>query len=334
MPSVWATRHRTSPPLDSGLPDPSIHKRPRMERVPFYDRIVNTEQASALLLVAMYQRLKGVAGTEVDVNELPGWTDLEEDRLLTLTAHLERAGMVASGPKASGTSWCLSISGVVRAENLLEQRDRPVIRYDTALNGLITAATDKFPKHRLKIQDFLFSEHAQILDDLLTLNEIFSAIEYLENEQLVTVERDASRPTEITLTPLGRKCGWNSKVDVQGFLAGQQPGGIQNFWSVAVHGGANQIGPGNVQNNSFGLNAGDVMELVREVKGLVPSMDVPEPVLERITEDVEALERETQREKPQPRRMHRILEALLENMAMNAGTAAAAASTAIIRMLA
>ncbi|WP_147981026.1 hypothetical protein [Streptomyces sp. MS191] len=288
---------------------------------------MNTERASALLLVAMYQRLNGVAGTEVEVNELPGWEDLGDERLLTLTAHLEQAGMAASGPKASGMSWCLSPAGVVRAENLLEQRNRPVIRYDTALNGLITAATDKFPKHRLEVQNFLSSEHAQILDDVLTLDEIFSAIEYLENEQLVRVERDASRPTAITLTPLGRKCGWNSNVDVQGFLAGQQPVGIQTSWSVEVYGGANQIGPGNVQNNNFGLNAEQVMKLVREVKGLVPSMDVPEPVRERITEDVEALEREAEREEPQSARMRRLIEGLRESLDPSKATTVGAATT-------
>ena len=323
--------------MESGPPEPPIHGHSWEERLPFYDRIVNTERASALLLVAMYQRLNGVAGTEVEVNKLPGWEDLGDERLLTLTAHLERAGMAVSGLAASGMSWCLSPAGVLRAENLLEQRNRPVIRYDTALNGLITAATDKFPKHRLKVQDFLSSEHAQILDDVLTLDEIFSAIDYLETEQLVTVERDASRPTAITLTPRGRKCGWTTKVDVQGFLAGQHPVGIHNSWSVEVYGGANQIGPGNVQTNNFGLNAEQVMKLVREVKGLVPSMDVPEPVRERITEDVEALEREAEREEPQPARMRRLLEALRENLdpakTTSFGAAAAAAQSVMSLMM-
>ncbi|WP_327166851.1 hypothetical protein [Streptomyces zaomyceticus] len=279
---------------------------------------MDTEQQSALLLLAIYQQSQGSTQEHVEVDELPEWGDLDDDRLLTLIQHLKHVGMVADPYVLPvGTLVQLTPHGVVKTEQLLRDRDRPIIRYDTALNGLVTAATDKFPRHRLEVQAFLVSRHARILDTVLTLDEIFSAIEFLEDEKLVTVERGGGRPVAVTLTSQGRLCGWTDNADVRGFLAGQQPSGIHQNWSVTVNGGAPQIGPGNVQNNTFGYDLAQVMQLVREVHDLVPSMNLPEPVREQIDEDVEALEREAKREKPQPTRIRRLLEALQEALAQS-----------------
>ncbi|MFB7467114.1 hypothetical protein ACFCZ1_27065 [Streptomyces sp. NPDC056224] len=275
---------------------------------------MDTEQDSALLLLAMYQQAKGSTQEYIEVDQLPESGTLGDDRLLTLISHLQHADMVESLEVASGLACQLTPRGAVKAEQLLRDRDRPIVRYDMALNGLIAAATDKFPKHTLELQEFLFSRHARVLDTVLTIDEIFSAIEFLEAEKLVTVERDGGRPTAITLTPQGRRCGWTDNVDVQGFLAGQQPSGIQQNWQVTVNGGAPQMGQGNVQHNTFGYDLAQVMQLVRDLNGLVPSMNVPEPVRELIAEDVEALEREAGRENPQPARIRRLLEGIQETL--------------------
>lgn len=272
----------------------------------------------------MYQRVEGSTQEYIEVDELPAWRELGDGRLLTLIQHLQHANMVETLKVASGMTCQLTPRGVGRAEQLLRDRDRPVIRYDRALNGLIAAATDKFPKHRLEVQEFLFSSNARILDTVLTIDEIFSAIEFLEDEKLVTVEGDRGHPVAIMLTPQGRMCGWTDKVDVRGFLAGQKSSGIQQNWQVTVHGGAPQMGQGNVQNNTFGYDLAQVMQLVRELNGLVPSMNVPEPVREQIAEDVEALEREAGREEPQVNRIRRLLEGLQENLATNGLQMAAA----------
>ncbi|MGW6874599.1 hypothetical protein ACWGHA_19925 [Streptomyces xanthophaeus] len=287
---------------------------------------MDTEQESALLLLAIYQQSQGSTQEHVEVDELPEWEDLGDDRLLTLIRHLEHVGMVNNPyPLAvEGMIVQLTPHGVVRTEQLLRDRDRPIIRYDTALNGLVTAATDKFPKHRLELPEFLVSRNARILDTVLTLDEIFSAVEFLENEKLVTVEWDGVRPIAVTLTPQGRLCGWTDNVDVRGFLAGQQPSGIHQNWSVTVNGGAPQMGQGNTQNNTFGYDLTQVVQLVRELNGLVPSMNVPEVVREQIAEDVEALGREAGREEPQPARIRRLLEGIQEGM--TAGVAAGSGS--------
>ncbi len=292
---------------------------------------------ATLLLLAMYKQANSSTTAYIEADELGEWADRGDDRLLTLISHLERANLIVRGPAASGL-WCqLTAVGVVKAEQVLRDRSRPAARYDAALNGLIAAATDKFPTHRLEVQAFLFTRHARILDQVLELDEIFSAIEFLEEEKLVTVERDGSRPTAITLTSQGRRCGWNDTVNVQGFLAGQQPSGIGQSWYVTVNGGAPQMGQGNVQHNTFGLDVTQVMQIVRELNGLIPTLKLPEQVRERIAEDVEALEREAERDEPQPNRINRLLEAVREGMLTQSGTAtataAATAAAAVARLI-
>ncbi|MFF1779876.1 hypothetical protein [Streptomyces virginiae] len=302
---------------------------------------MDTEQESALLLLAIYQQAKGSTQERVEVDELPEWGDLGDDRLLTLSRHLEHVGMLETHKLlvglASGMTVRLTPHGVVKTEQLLRDRDRPIVRYDTALNGLVTAATDKFPKHRLELPEFLVSRLARILDSVLTLDEIFSAVEFLEDENLVTVERDGRRPIAITLTPRGRLCGWTDNVDVRGFLAGQQPSGIHQNWSVTVNGGSPQIGQGNVQHNTFGYDPSQVLQLVRELSDLVPSMNVSEVIREQITEDVEALGREAGREEPRPARIRRLLEGIQEDMragvAASSGTVASMAISYLLRTM-
>ncbi|MFJ3205083.1 hypothetical protein [Streptomyces sp. NPDC086989] len=276
---------------------------------------MDTERDSALLLLAMYQQANGSTQEYIEVDQVPGWGELGDDRLITLTGHLRDAHMVEMLEVPSGMTCRITSQGVIKAEQLLRDRDRPVIRYDMALNGLIAATTDEFPKHRLEVQQFLLSGNARVLDTVLTIDEISRAIEFLEEEKLVTVERDDGGPIAITLTPRGRRCGWTEKVDVQGFLAGQQPSRIQQNWHVTINGGAPQMGQGNVQHNTFGYDPAQVSQLVRELNGLIPSMDVPEPVREQISEDVEALEREAAREDPQPARIRRLLERVQESLA-------------------
>ncbi|MEU6985049.1 hypothetical protein ABZ946_16740 [Streptomyces sp. NPDC046324] len=277
---------------------------------------MDTERASALLLVAMYQNNEANPVEYAVIDRLPGWGELGLPRLRVVIGHLQQAGLVQPISAASMMAWRLTPVGVVRAEKLLHDRDRPIVRYDTAVNGLVTAAVDEFPEHRLELADFARSRHAEVLDTVLTLDEISSAVTFLETEKLITVERTDGRPTAVTLTSRGRECGWADKTDVRNYLTGRQPSGIHQNWNIAVHGGAPQIGHGNVQHH-HGPDLDQVMRFARELHDLVSkgSMPVAETLRDQIVEDAEALEREVGLEMPQPSRVRRLLESLQENLA-------------------
>ncbi|MER5967708.1 hypothetical protein [Streptomyces sp. NPDC002057] len=276
---------------------------------------METERASALLLVTMYQANEANPVDYTAIDLLPGWGELGVHRLRVVAGHLQQAGLVQPLGAAYQMIWRVTPAGAVHAEKLLHDRDRPIVRYDAAVNGLVTAAIDVFPGHRLELETFGESAHAQVLDTALSPDEIAAAVAFLEEEKLITVERVDGHPAAITLTPRGRECGWVDKTDVRGYLTGRRPGGIQQNWNISVHGGAPQIGQGNVQHN-HGPDLGQVMRFAGELHGLVSggSLTVPETVRDRIVEDAEALEREAGREDPRPGRVRRLLEDLRESL--------------------
>ncbi|MEV6247713.1 hypothetical protein AB0M38_16140 [Streptomyces sp. NPDC051742] len=277
---------------------------------------METERASALLLVAMYKRNPSDPMEHLAVEELPGWGELGVPRLRMVTAHLRQAGLIRPLGGSHQGVWQITPAGVVHAERLLRDRDRPIVRYDMAVNGLVTAGADAFPEHRLELADFLLSGHVQVLDTVLTREEVTRAVVFLEEEGLVTVERLDGEPTAITLTPQGRLCGWTDRTDVRGYLAGRQPSGIQQNWNVTVHGGAPQIGQGNVQHN----DAQDplrVAEFARELRGMASTgaISAPADVRREIAEDARELERAARQGSPvTASRVRDLLERLRRNL--------------------
>ncbi|MEU3174995.1 hypothetical protein [Streptomyces sp. NPDC007000] len=274
---------------------------------------MDAEHESALLLLDVYRQARGSTMAFPEVSDFEEWKDIDDERLYTLVGLLEHAGLVSKTVTLGGSISCrLTPAGVAKAEQLQRDRDTPRVRYDIALNGLVEAAADMFPTHRLELQGFLGSPHARILDTVLTLDEIFSAVSYLEDEKLVTVERTGSQPTAITLTPQGKRCGWNDKIDVRGFLDGKQQPGIGQ--QINIHGGQNQFGNHNTQTNNINPSLAEVANFAQQVLEAAVTMDVPENVREQLTDDAEALQREATRQEPQPGRIRRAFEAVLETL--------------------
>ncbi|MFC8294135.1 hypothetical protein ACFUJ0_19685 [Streptomyces sp. NPDC057242] len=279
---------------------------------------MDTERDAALLLVAMHQDNEADPAGFVAVDRLPGWAEKGLRRLRVLTGHLREAGLAESLGITGGMVWRTTPTGVARAERLLRDRDRPIVRYDAAVNGLVTAAVDEFPHHRLELREFALSPHARVLDTVLSPAEIATAVDFLEKEGLVTVERADATPTAIALTSRGRECGWTDTTDVRAYVMGRRPGGLHQNWNVTVHGGAPQIGHDNVQHrHPHGPDPGPVLRFAGTLREKVAggSVTVPEDARHRVARDVDALEREAGRAEPRPDRVRELLVGLREALA-------------------
>ncbi|MFD7980857.1 hypothetical protein [Streptomyces sp. NPDC059071] len=266
---------------------------------------MDTEQEAARLLVEVYETTEGAILQSVRVQ------GESFDRLLRLIGHLQNAQLV-NVTGIDGVTVALTAAGVVRAEQLMSDRDRPVKRYNRALNGLIMAAADSFPQHRLDLKDFLSSRHAQILNSILTQDEVLNAAKFLEEEDLVTVVRDGEEPVAVVLTSRGRRCGWNDQVDVMGFLDGKKQSGVQQHIAVTIHGNGTQVGQGNTQNNNFGYDPHQLAAFARAILAGAESMNVAEAAREQITKHARELEREAETAEPQKARIRDSLKGLKE----------------------
>ncbi|XIE80167.1 hypothetical protein AB6O49_23690 [Streptomyces sp. SBR177] len=281
---------------------------------------MDTEQDAALLLVELYEKAKGSVLQRVTMHT----EGREPGRLETLAMRLHDVGLIDL--VGAGMSCRLTTNGVVRAEQLILGRGRPVVRYNQALNGLVMEAADRFPKHRLELTEFMESRHARVLDSALTQDEVRNAARFLEEESLVTVERDGEELIAVVLTQQGRRCGWNDEVNVMSFLDGQEQSGIQQKMTVTVNGNGTQVGQGNTQNNTFGYDPHQLATFAREILADVKIMDIPEAVRNQVTEHAQALQREAEEAAPERTRIRRSLEGLREAVALSGSGAGALAA--------
>ncbi|MFF5917289.1 hypothetical protein ACFY8C_02920 [Streptomyces flavochromogenes] len=270
---------------------------------------MDTEQEAALLLIEVYRRAEGSPLLRVRVER----EDTRPHRLAALTMHLEGAGLVDIVGVGGAPLIRMTPAGVVQAERLILDRDRPVFRYNRALNGLVMAAADQFPRHRLELKEFLGARHAQILDSVLTHSELRSAVQFLEEECLVTVERSGDEPVAIVLTSQGRRCGWNDQVDVMGFLDGKKQTGVRQHMTVNVNGNGTQVGQGNTQNNTFGYDPHQLAAFARGILADADTMSVSAAEREQITEHARSLEREAETGEPERGRIRQALLGLQEH---------------------
>ncbi|MFF1779870.1 hypothetical protein [Streptomyces virginiae] len=290
------------------------------------------ETDAAIFLIQLYQEGLDQPRTCRSVADLPGLSGHSAQHRQDILEHLCTAGMLSltaltfhkePGQVTWGLTqtrvdtthrYAINAAGMIRAQELIADRDRPVRRYDTALNALVAAAADAFPKHRLALDDFQNSLRAKILDTTLTFEEIRRAVEYLEEHSLVTAERLGGVPCAITLTAGGRTCGWTDRVNVQQYLAGRLPAPLTTNWTVTVTGGAPQLGHGNTQNNTFGYDLPQVMQFAEKLIEMVRATDIPEPAKSGILKDAEALAYEAGHDEPQLSRIRRLLERLMTSL--------------------
>ncbi|MEU1213331.1 hypothetical protein ACFYSH_28635 [Streptomyces sp. NPDC005791] len=282
------------------------------------------ETEADLLLLWIREKTAGTdSRISVDPHRSCEWSEVAKGEVFRLVAWLAERGLVNhygqrnAGCNSFTTRCTLTPKGVHEAERLFQLRGNKLHRFDAAANGLIVAAMDEVPDFHVVVQDFAESDRAVFLGQRIDAETIEKATAFLVDSKLATVysRSVAIRPREafdpsyaLALTPLGIQCG-DQHVNVRNFVTSQK-----DARPVAIYGGINQIGDHNTQNNNVGFPPDDLAQFAQQVLAAAVTMDVPEPIRERITEDAEALQREAEREEPQPSRMRRTLEGMRESL--------------------
>ncbi|MGA5637737.1 hypothetical protein ACPCTN_03150 [Streptomyces cinereoruber] len=286
------------------------------------------ETKADLLLIWIRQNVGADCRRSVDPGRSPDWNKVGAGELFTLVAWLAKQGLVVHRGQRdrdpgcrSFTSWCnLTPKGVREAERLLQLRDGKLPRFDAAANGLVAAAMDDVPDYHVTLLEFMASERGLLLGRRLDAPTIEKAAAFMVDRRLATVHarsvgfrpQGALDPSyTLALTPLGVRCGDRQPIDVRSFVSNQDDTRPNTY---NVYGGNNQIGHHNTQNNTIGFPPDQLAQFAEQVLAAAVTMDVPEPVRERLTDDAQALRREAEREEPQPGRLRRMVEGLQESL--------------------
>ncbi|MGW1464359.1 hypothetical protein ACWCPT_08400 [Streptomyces sp. NPDC002308] len=272
------------------------------------------------LLVWLHTEAKGIIGRELDPLGTPRWSDLREEELHTLVRWLERQGYVkVFGEADTRTSSALTVRGIDRAEELIRRSSGPVARTNAAMNGLVAAAMDDFPVCRVGVAAFALSPRAALDDSRLDITEIERAAEYLVKAGLAVRRHIGSAPwgavkdPTFELTVLGMRCGERSPLDVRNFVSEQHAQQVTFTFN-----GPTQVGNHNTRHNTFGHDHGELARFARELLSVANGADITDTARARITDSVEALERELTSTVPEPGRLRQFFEearqAALQNL--------------------
>ncbi|WP_371605029.1 hypothetical protein OG345_42180 (plasmid) [Streptomyces sp. NBC_01220] len=264
---------------------------------------------SARLLLGLNDKAGGDVDALVDLWDIP-WHGLSETEIIALVQVLEQDGLVnCHRASASGTTTRITGPGVIKAKELARRRDSPAHRLDFAADTLIKAAMEAYPGTRVELQMFVGSRGLWFYDYVLELSEVDRAIQYLEGNSLVEVEHGTGTPVAFRLTPLGVQCGSRHPISVRTFVSEQNnPRPLGITFQGPVNG--MQIGDYNSQHNSFGVDPGQLADFAQQVLAAATTMNVSPEVRGLIEDDATALEREAQRESPQPGRIRTAWETL------------------------
>ncbi|MFE6186527.1 hypothetical protein ACFQ6U_19090 [Streptomyces sp. NPDC056465] len=284
------------------------------------------EDEANVLLTWLRRKVGANCLVSIDPHRTSDWEDHRSSALFTLVAWLAERGLVThhgqDGPLGcrSVTARCtLTPRGVREADRLIHLRDSKLHQFDAAANGLISIAMDDIPDYHVTIEEFSTSCGAFFLGHWLDYPVIKKAATYLVNKKLATVPGlSAGAPSPDTidlrhilaLTPLGIRCGNQQPINVRNFVTNQD-----NVHSATyIYGGNNQVGNHNTQNNTIGFSPDQLAQFAQQVLTAAVTMDVPEVVRERITDDAQALRREAEREEPEPGRLRRLFEGLQDSL--------------------
>ncbi|MFD7961342.1 hypothetical protein ACFV5J_11125 [Streptomyces zaomyceticus] len=262
---------------------------------------------------------------DVDVEGEPDWQHVSEPQVVALLQDLQHRGLVNTHRTfASGTATRITPAGIAAAERYAQERDSPARRFDYAANWLVSAAMDNYPSTRVKVSALVGSRRMWFYDRVLELDEVDRAITYLEQNSLASVERTAAQAVTFSLTPRGTECGFRDPISVRTFLSEQQhppQSVVHNTFQGPIN--AMQIGDSNTQNNTFGFDPDKLAGFAQQVLAAATQMEVPSAVRQLIADDAAALQREAEREEPQPSRV-RAAWATLKNSLLQAGSDQAA----------
>ncbi|MET9462450.1 hypothetical protein ABZY05_46885 [Streptomyces canus] len=154
------------------------------------------------------------------------------------------------------------------------------------------------PAGSVSLQEFAGDEHWWFAGTQVTWDEVFAAVDYLESEKLLSVERFAGgvniRPTSTGINFV------HSKMMLRTFMTTQQPQSptvTNNFGdSIVVHGAVSgsalATGGNNTQTVSQGVDADALASLVSQLRLVAPTLGLPADDAQDLAEDIDALERE------------------------------------------
>ncbi|MFF8784574.1 hypothetical protein [Streptomyces sp. NPDC015125] len=264
----------------------------------------------------MYERstqgMEGLAGPEDFPEE---WRRGTRFRLRADLNDLVRRGQLERNfVFRRGNLYRLTHAGELEAQRLLHLRRDPEGRQQHAHNGLITAASRASYSPTIGLEAFLAMPQSHVYGDPLTLDEVRVAAAYLVERGLATLhEGNTEHPLKalLTLTGVGMQCAESSLL-VKDFL--MQNGHLPTYYTN-IHGGENiQVGSENTQNNNFGFDPSQFVAFARQVLAAAPRVDITDELRGQIVRDASHLEEESTRPAPEPSRVRRALDGLMETL--------------------
>ncbi|WP_327697705.1 hypothetical protein [Streptomyces sp. NBC_00459] len=284
----------------------------------------------ALLVLWMFEQGDGDTTLLVDPAAYAQRHDISEGRLRGVLEYASRQGAVeivgvlGSGRLAHAR---LTVAGVLRAEELMRVRSNSRVRFDYAVNALVTAAMDPPDEYPPGVApgphwiDFVFFRsywpHSRLYGTKISHEEVLRAAEYLGQRGLAVLQRGPlhdSEPYALELTGLGITCGSTDDVNVREFMASQPRFSIG---TVNNYGGANQIGTDNTQHNTIGSTPTELAAFAQQVLASIHTIDLPEDQREQLVQDAQSLVDEASAGQPDTTRLRRLTARLRESLLQN-----------------
>lgn len=289
---------------------------------------------AALLTLWMFEQSDGDTTLLIDPTEFTQQQEISEGRLRGVLEYASRQGTIkilgvlGSGRRAQVR---LTVTGVLRAEELARVRGDNRVRFDYTVNALVTAAMDPpvgYPPgdepgpHWIDLMPFHVRTYglpySRLYGTRISGEEVLRAAEYLGERGLAVLHRQpygsSKEPYALELTGLGIECGSSDDVNVREFMA-SQPG--FSIGTVNNYGGANQIGTDNTQHNTIGSTPAELAAFAQQVLASAHTIDLPEDQREQLIQDAQSLADEAGTGQPDPSRLRRLATRVRESLLQN-----------------
>ncbi|MEU6957639.1 hypothetical protein [Streptomyces sp. NPDC045714] len=271
--------------------------------------------ADAHLLVWLYERGARGEGDLAGPEDFPEeWRRRARARLSADLNNLVRKGQLERRfVFRRGSFYRLSRAGELEAQRLLHLRRDPEGRQQHARDGLVSAASRASYSPTIGLEAFLAMPQSQVYGESLTPDEVRAAAAFLVERGLATLhEGDARHALKalLTLTGVGTQCA-ESPLSVKDFL--MQNGHLPTYYTH-VEGGINQIGTGNTQNNHSGFDASHFAAFASQVLADAPRVAMTEELRSQLVRDASHLQEESTGPAPEPSRVRRAMDGVLESL--------------------
>lgn len=258
------------------------------------------ERYAEMFLLRMFSSRDGldkVHGTHFTAREI----GLDERKLPDVISVLARQGYIEvfnSRGIAIAPGVMFTKAGIEYAQEL-RRRSSSRVERETYLHNVLVrwAHRNAPPRGAASLHLFAADESWWFAGTEVTWDEVFAAVDYLEDENLLRVERTPGY-TGIRPTSWGTNFA-HSSMTLRTFMATQQPpsGGTRNYHGgVFVQGNVSNSNVAGGGNNSQAINQGvdadALVSLVSQLRQIAPALDLSEGDAEDLADEIDALERE------------------------------------------